>query len=129
MPTVTTGVRPRDEYLRAVGLLAAGLRAAGAGELLVAYGFGCDCPDDRLYADVPVPAERLGEYIRESERAGFYRSGRDNLHVAAPAVGVELLLCHESDIHITTESGERLARLTGALADAGITGVPDVGWR
>src|SRR4051794_1299063 len=52
---LSSGVLSRSEYLRAVGRVVELLAAAEIAEVLVAYGFGCDCPDDMLYQDVIIP--------------------------------------------------------------------------
>lgn len=46
---LTSGILSRADYLRAVEVVAGFLRSTGVSEVLVAYGFGCDCPDEQLY--------------------------------------------------------------------------------
>jgi len=100
---IASGPLARDIYLAAIGQVVDFLRSNGIGEILVAYGWGCDCPDDQLYQDVSMPLERLQPFIAESETADFYRVAKDNLHVKDPAGRCEFLLCHESDIHLITD--------------------------
>ncbi|WP_435007910.1 hypothetical protein P12x_005174 [Tundrisphaera lichenicola] len=106
-----SGILSRSEYLRAVGRVVELLATVGIPEVLVAYGFGCDCPDELLYQDVMIPSSGLPEFIVEAEAANNYRVGRDNLHVKASDGRAEFLLCHESDIHLVTEDAELFGRL------------------
>jgi hypothetical protein len=114
-----SGVLSRSEYLRAVGRVVELLAAVGVPEILVAYGFGCECPDELLYQDVTIPSAGLLGFIAEAEAANYYRVGRDNLHVKIPDGRADFLLCHESDIHLTTEDTGLLDRLRSAWLDDG----------
>jgi len=71
-------------------------------DVLVAYGFGCDCPDELLYVDQPMPLERLLPFIAESEAADYYRVGKDNLHVKDANSLCDILLCHDWAIYFKT---------------------------
>lgn len=113
-----SGVLSRSGYLRAVGRVVELLAAAEVPEVVVAYGFGCDCPDEWLYQDILIPSSRLPDFIAEAEAAGYDRVGRDNLYVGVPGGRAEFLLCHESDIHLITEDAGLADRLRAAwLAD------------
>jgi hypothetical protein len=87
------------------------LNAVGVRQLLIAFGFGCDCPDEQLYQDVPLALDHLQSFIAEAEAANFYRVGKDNLHVKDLAGRAEFLFCHESDIHFISENTELVERL------------------
>ncbi len=99
------------------------MRAAGIRDVVVAYGFGCDCPDEQLYQDVPMTLDRLLPFIAESESADFYRVGKDNLHVKTSTGQAEFLFCHESDIHFITEDSALLERLRDAWLGEGYQGM------
>lgn len=115
---LSSGVLSGGEYLRAVGRVVELLTAAGVPEVLVAYGFGCDCPDELLYQDVRIASPGLHAFMAEAVAAGYYRVGRDNLHVKTPDGRADFLLCHESDIHLTTEDAGLLDQVRAAwLAD------------
>jgi hypothetical protein len=118
---LTSGILSRADYLRAVAVVVEVLRSAGMSEVLVAYGFGCDCPDEQLYQDVPAP--RLLPFMAEGERLDYYRIGKDNLHVKDGTGRCEFLLCHESDIHFISEDAELVERLKGIWLAAGFTGM------
>jgi hypothetical protein len=108
---LASGILSRDEYLRAAGSVVEFLRAAGIQDIVVAYGWGCDCPEERLYQDVPMRVDGLLAFIAESESAGFYRAGEGNLHIKTSTGQAEFLFCHESDIHFITEDAGLLERL------------------
>lgn len=65
--------------------------------------FGCNCPDGLLYRDVTIPPSELAAFIAEPEAANYCRVGWDNLHDKLPGGRAQLLLCHESDIHLRAE--------------------------
>ena len=115
---LSSGQLTRDEYLRAVRQIVDFLRKAGVDQLAVAYGFGCDCPEEQEFEDIEMPLERLLGFIEESE-AVDYRLGQDNLHVKDPRGRVELLFCHESDIHFISDEAELMERLRVAWAAEG----------
>lgn len=120
---LTTGILSRAEYLRATEVAVEFLRSASVAEVLVAYGFSCDCPDEQLYQDVPLPLDRLLSFMAEGERLDYYRIGRDNLHVKDGTGRTEFLLCHESDIHFISEDAELVERLKGLWLATGFTGM------
>jgi hypothetical protein len=109
----------REEYLRTIADAVEFLREVGIPEVLVAYGFGCDCPDEQLYQDVRMPLDRVRPFIAEAEAADNYRVGRDNLHVKDPAGRAEFLFCHESDIHFISDEAELVERLKAKWLAAG----------
>lgn len=117
---VATGVLPADAYLRAIEQLVGFLVAEGVKALEVSYGFGCDCPDE-LSQPVTMPPAGLLDFIARAVAADFYRVGRDNLHVTAGRL--ELLLCHESDIHAITEDAGLCGRLVAHWQSTGVTDI------
>lgn len=108
---LTSGMLSRDDYLTAIAAIVEFLRAAGVRDVLVSYGFGCDCPDEQLYQPIAMPIDHLPRFVAESEAADFYRVGKDNLYVKASGGGPEILFCHEADIHFISEEVELVARL------------------
>lgn len=108
---LTSGLLSRTDYIRAAEQVVSFLRSVGVSEVLVAYGFGCDCPDEQLFQDVPMPLDRLLPFISTGERLDYYRIGKDNLHVKDCTGRIEFLLCHESDIHFICEDKELVERL------------------
>ena len=60
---IATGILARDEYLRGLAQAVEFLREAGAENVAVAYGWGCDCPDEQLYVDREIPLSDLLGFI------------------------------------------------------------------
>jgi len=120
---IASGPLARDVYLAAIGQVVEFLSSNGIREILVAYGWGCDCPDDQLYQDICMPLERLQPFIAESEAADYYRVAKDNLHVKDPARRCEFLLCHESDIHLITDDNGLLKQMESIWRANGYTDV------
>jgi hypothetical protein len=116
---LTSGRLSRDDYLQAIAGVIEFMAAEGVREVLVAYGFGCDCPDEQLYRDQPMPLGRLEAFIAEAEGFDSYRAGKDNLHVKDGTGRIEFLFCHESDIHFISEDRELVERLKAKWLAAG----------
>lgn len=117
---LTSGLLSRDDYERAVLGVVEFIRSVGVRDVLVAYGFGCDCPDDELYRDLPMPLDRLLPFLAEAEVANYYRLGRDNLHVKDGTGRIKFLFCHESDIHFISEDSKLVERLKAVWLAAGV---------
>jgi hypothetical protein len=117
---LVTGILSRDEYLRAAGCITEFLQSAGVPSVSVAFGFGCDCPDERLYVNVEMPLNRLIPYLLEAEAAGHYEVGKGDLHVRSGDNRFEFLFCHESDMHFPNEDGGLLQRLRRDWLAAGL---------
>jgi hypothetical protein len=120
---LTTGILSRADYVRAVEGAVELLRFVNVSEMLVAYGFGCDCPDEELYRDVAIPLHRLLPFMSEGEAMDYYRIGRDNLHVKDGTGRLEFLFCHESDIHFISEDAELVERLKAIWLVEGFRGM------
>jgi hypothetical protein len=100
---IASGLLSRDDYLRAIAQAVEFLRSNGIPEVLVAYGWSCECPEDRLYQDIAMPLDRLQSFITESEAVNYYQVGQNDLHVSDAGARCRFLFCHESDIHFITE--------------------------
>jgi hypothetical protein len=85
--------------------------SSGIDEILVAYGWSCDCPKEELYIDKRMPIGELDGFIARAEANGYYHVSRDNLHVKDQTGKSEFLFCHEADIHFKTEDEELSQRL------------------
>jgi hypothetical protein len=116
---LTSGMLSRDEYQRAIDDAVEFLREADVQEIFVAYGFGCDCPDEQLYRDLAMPLDHLKPFIVEAEAANYYRVGRDNLHIKDSVGRAEFLFCHESDIHFISNRVGLVERLKAIWLAAG----------
>lgn len=92
-----------DEYRMGMADAEHFYRSQDVANVLVAYGWGCDCPDDELYIDKLIPLSRFQQFVDAAQAADYYRVGKDNLHFKDQSGDSEFLFCHEADIHFTTE--------------------------
>ena len=76
----------------------------GDAVLTVWYGASSGLHPDLWYVDMGVGTGWLDRFMRESVERGISRPGETDLHVILPGRGVEVLLCHESDVHVRGET-------------------------
>jgi hypothetical protein len=120
---ITSGHMDREAYLRAIIQVVGFLHRAGVEDILVSYGFGCDCPEEQLYRDVLMPLNQLEDFIIQSERVDYYRVGQDNLHIKLKDGRAEILFCHEEDIHLITEDVRLFEELKAEWRSSGLQGI------
>jgi hypothetical protein len=108
---IASNIVGRDEYQRRVVQIVNFLQEVGVDQLLVSYGFGCDCPDDLLYEPTSIPTNQLLEFIQQGTALDYYRLGKDNLHICDENQMLAILLCHESDIHFITENLDSIEKI------------------
>jgi hypothetical protein len=120
---LTSGVLSRDEYMRAIIDVIELMASEGVKNVLVAYGFGCDCPDEQLYEDQLISLDRLEQFITEAEQFDYYRVGKDNFHVKDGTGRIEFLFCHEADIHFISEDKGLVERLKAKWLADGFCGM------
>ncbi len=77
----------------------------GPSHYVVWLGFGC-----RNLEVLRVSARELRRVVEGKVRDGSFVPGEANLYVESAEGGIELLLCHDGDIHVTTEDA-RFAEL------------------
>lgn len=116
---LTTGFLSREEYLQAIDGIIDFMAAAGVRTIFVAYGFGCDCPEEEMYQDTMISLNRLLPFIDQAEALDYYRVGQDNLHVKDESGRIEFLLCHESDIHFISEDKDLMNWMKARWIEAG----------
>jgi len=87
-----------DRLATEVGELVLAIQERAQGELSVMYGWAYEV--ENQWEWIPMPVNGLSEFLDASARRGIYKHGQGNLLVKLPSLGVEVMLCHESDIHI-----------------------------
>jgi len=64
----------------------------------VMFGYDSNLAMDEMWREMPVPPQGVVEFVLAAERAGTVMVGKSDIFVAAS--GIEIALCHESDLHI-----------------------------
>lgn len=77
-------------------------------DLVVWYGFGCDCEFDEQYQEIKFKTDDLLGFLSETIAQGVYLPGDADLFIESRPPGIQFLLCHESGVHLET-SDERVA--------------------
>ena len=101
-----TQVLTAAQWEQEIGNLIYLLQVKGKHELIVSYGWGCDLDMNDLYQEVPLLLSHLREWIEQSTASGIFALGEGTLHIHSQDKEIEFELCHEADIHVTTENKE-----------------------
>lgn len=118
---LTSGFLSSDEYVPAVKCSIAFLHAVGVKDILVAFGYGCECPSEQRYEYFSMPLERLQPFIEESEAENYYLRGTSDLLIKSATGEIEFLFCHESDIHFISANAKFVDRLIVEWQSAGLS--------
>jgi len=86
------------------------------------YGWACKLDIDELWKDIPIAIDGLGQFIQQSIERGGYNPARSDLFIQTEDGVVQFLLCHESDIHLKTESSELLQEVKPHWVSQGYRG-------
>lgn len=70
----------------------------------MSYGWGCDLDMENMYQEVPLPLSELRAWLAQSTETGIFTFGESDLHIESCDREVEIELCHECDIHLTTDN-------------------------
>lgn len=70
------------------------------------YAHYCNLEPEELYQEKEIKTDDLLDFLSRSMAEGIYHLSEDDFHVQNRALGVDFLLCHESDIHLETENRE-----------------------
>lgn len=114
---IVSSVLTRSVFARIVEKSIEFLQRLEINEVCVTYGFGCACPSENVYRPIAVPLDQLAKYIADSERAGSFKLGDNDLHIDGGGDLFELTICHESDVHFESESVDLVEKVR-ALWDA-----------
>ncbi len=106
MRTIGTQPLSPGETWAALAIFVELSRQQGVTELRVAYGWGCRAP--QIDVQPVVAVGELGAWLRSAIDQDHYTLGEDNLHFRASAPALELLLCHERDVHFKTDDAAQL---------------------
>jgi hypothetical protein len=65
------------------------------------YGFGCELHPDLQYKPMQVGTKWIHRFITDSITQGIVIPGHSDFSFTAPNERLEILYCHESDIHLS----------------------------
>lgn len=72
----------------------------GNQNLKVYYGWACKLHADLLYKSMGVPLDAFPHFIEDSIEQRIFVLGGSDLLVESPGSNLQILICHESDIHL-----------------------------
>ena len=101
---IGTGPITGSQVLDEVHEIATLLRSSGIEDLAVYYGWGSRLEINQLWTPIDIKVEDLPAFVRDSVEQGIFSPGNSDLIIEDKAGSVKFLLCHESDIHLTTEN-------------------------
>ena len=99
----TTRVLTIAEYRLGMAEAQRFYESVGVQNVLVAYGWSCNCPRDELYIDKLIAIDQFQRFVSAAETANYYRVGDADLYFKDESGQSAFLFCHESDIHFTAE--------------------------
>jgi hypothetical protein len=74
---------------------------AGDCILTAEYGTECNIHNDLQYVPMQVGIRWVDRFLAESREHGIFVPAKSDLSITTPNGGLTILLCHESDIHVT----------------------------
>ncbi|MCC2955168.1 hypothetical protein LK542_05990 [Massilia sp. IC2-477] len=86
----------------------------GNGAAIVMLGWDCNLNIEEMWQDIPMSLDAVVDFVLAAERAGTLVIGKSDVFVDSG--GLQLTLCHESDVHIEGEEAAAqpfLERWTG----------------
>lgn len=112
--------------------LEAGMRALPGfcrqtlGDALVTafYEFGCNLPGDLLYLPIRVGTQWMDRFINDSLQQRIVLPGESDLRVVVEGGRLEVLFCHEGDIHLEGTDADLLNSLVSWQPYAGFQFAP-----
>ena len=87
------------------------LNASGVDEVIVTLGWGAGLDINDLWKPIRLRVGELERYVHAKIEDGTFRAGNSDLFIEDETRSFEFLICHESDIHLSTKS-ENLVRRT-----------------
>jgi hypothetical protein len=110
----------REQILHEIDLLGKLLESRNVQRILVEYGWGSNLDPSSLWQPHDLPIQELPNFVATAERTGIYKAGSADLIVRDAKNEFTLLLCHESDIHLTTANADLRDTITRNWLERGI---------
>ncbi len=95
------------------------LQCKGKHDLVVSYGWGCDLDVNELYQEKPLPLLELHSFIVQSIQLGIFAVGKADLYINSQDEEIGFVLCHESNVHVTTQNRELAQEVASEWAERG----------
>ena len=106
MGEITSGPINIGLYWHEIEEIAAFFKQFGAEELTVCYGYDCNLDPKEWYQEIEIKTDELLGFLSRSIAEGIYHLAEDNFHIQSKSLALEFMLCHENDIHLTTDNEE-----------------------
>jgi hypothetical protein len=124
---LVTVMLSKEQLLGQIPEISAIFMSLGVDMLFVEYGWGADLPQDELWKEISVPTDQLGIFVESSIAKRFFTPGVADLHISDENKIVQFKLCHEADIHLTTQDQTVLNRVAHEWTKEGIQGYKSEG--
>jgi hypothetical protein len=85
------------------------------------YGWGCNLHMDLCYVPMKVGTRWADRFIKDSLEQHIYVPANSDLYFELPDERLELLFCHEGDIHISGPDDELREKLFSSVAFRSLT--------
>ena len=101
---IGSGPLTSDEILRAIPMIEAILSSSGIDRITVYYGWGTPLEIGDLWKPFQLSISGLQSFADVSLKKGLFSPGNTDLIIEDEKNTVQVLLCHESDIHVITDN-------------------------
>ena len=108
---ILTADRLRLAMMAAPGVF---LRLLGDCFVTCHYGFGTEIHPDLQYVPMSVGTRWIDRFITDSLRRGIVVPGHSDFLFTTPGDRLEVLFCHESDIHVNGKEDDLIAQFIAA---------------
>jgi hypothetical protein len=85
------------------------------------YGWGCNLHMDLCYVPMRVGTKWIDKFIGESLEQRIIVPGQSDFYIELPEERVEILFCHEGDIHVSGPDEELRNKIFGSAPFNGLT--------
>ena len=91
----------------------------GDRNLTAYYGWACNLHSDLLYKPMAVPLDVFPYFIEDSIEQRIFEIGGSDLLIEFPDSNLQILICHESDIHLDGADDEAINKIVASFPQLG----------
>jgi hypothetical protein len=106
MLELTTPPLTQKNFLEAIPAMLDIAIQSNAPKFWVMYGWASNLSNEELWQETEVSPAQLLPFIQSSIEKGIFRPSSSDLHIRNENETLNLMFCHEEDIHLTAESPE-----------------------